>query len=244
YREDGYLPEALINFLALLGWNPGDDREILSLDELTSLFDLDGCSKSGAKFDYKKAVWFNHQYIQQKSDEEIARLFIPVMEKNLNLVFSNETVKENVERKEVVLNVDCSQEDFEAIVKIVGLVKERVNFVDELWEQAGFFFISPSSYDEKTVKKRWKEDSGEKMQELISLLQKVDDFSAHSTEQAVMSWIELNGYHSGNIMNAIRLALVGESKGPHIFDIIEILGKENVVRRLENAIGKLIMNNY
>jgi glutamyl-tRNA synthetase len=243
YREDGYLPEALINFLALLGWNPGDDREMLSLEELTSLFDLDRCSKSGAKFDYKKAVWFNHQYIQQKTDEEIARLFIPVIEKNLNSILSNKTSEENAERTKVVLTMDCPQEDFETIVKIVGLVKERVNFVDELWSQVNYFFISPSSYDEKTVKKRWKEDSGEKMRELISLLQNVDDFSAQSTEQAVMSWIESNEYHSGNIMNAIRLALVGESKGPHIFDIIEILGKESVIRRLENAIEQLTINN-
>jgi glutamyl-tRNA synthetase len=215
YRESGYLPEALINFLALLGWNPGDDREVFSLDELIRLFSLERCSKSGAKFDYKKGEWFNHQYIQLKSNEEIARLFVPVLQEK---------------------GVDAS---WDKVVKIVGLVKERVNFIKELWNQAAFFFIAPAVYDEKTVKKRWKEDSSEKMQELSDVLQEIADFSAHSTEKTVMSWIESNAYHLGNIMNAFRLALVGESKGPHIFDIVEVLGKNEVIKRLRKAIGEL-----
>jgi glutamyl-tRNA synthetase len=215
YRESGYLPEALINFLALLGWNPGDDREVFSLDELIHLFSLERCSKSGAKFDYKKGEWFNHQYIQLKSNEEIARLFLPVLQEK---------------------GVDAS---WDKVVKIAGLVKERVNFIKELWTQAAFFFIAPAVYDEKTVKKRWKEDSSEKMQELSDVLQEIDDFTVYSTEKAVMSWIESNAYHLGNIMNAFRLALVGESKGPHIFDIVEVLGKNEVIKRLKKAIGEL-----
>jgi glutamyl-tRNA synthetase len=215
YREDGYLAEALVNFLALLGWNPGDDREVFSQDELIQLFSLERCSKSGAKFDYKKGEWFNHQYIQLKSNEEIARLFLPVLqEKGVNV-------------------------PWDKVVKIVGLVKERVNFIKELWNQAAFFFIAPVVYDEKTVKKRWKEDSPEKMQELVSVLQEIDDFSVYSTERTVMSWIESNAYPVGNIMNAFRLALVGESKGPHIFDIVEALGKGEVIKRLEKAITEL-----
>ena len=212
YREAGYLPEALLNFLALLGWNPGDDREELSMEELVDLFSLEKCSKNGAKFDYKKAEWFNHQYIQLKSNEALAELFLPIL-------------------KEKGINTSSDK-----VVKIVGLIKERVHFTTELWNQSAFFFIAPNSYDEKTVAKRWKQDSPEKMQALISVLQTVDDFSASTTEAAVMSWIESNGYSTGEIMNAFRLALVGESKGPHIFDITEIIGKEETIKRIKTCI--------
>ncbi|MCL1934161.1 MAG: glutamate--tRNA ligase [Candidatus Azobacteroides sp.] len=219
YREAGYLPEALLNFLALLGWNPGDDREILSRDELIDLFTLEKCSKNGAKFDYKKGEWFNHQYIQSKSDEAIADLFLPV------------------------LNEKGIRASRNQVVKIAGLIKERIHFTTELWEQSAFFFTAPDAYDEKTVSKRWKEDSPEKMQALISVLETVDDFSASTTETAVMSWIESNGYSVGAIMNAFRLALVGESKGPHIFNITEIIGKEEVIKRLKKAIEVLGNNS-
>jgi glutamyl-tRNA synthetase len=212
YRETGYLPEALLNFLALLGWNPGDGREILPLEELINLFSLEKCSKNGAKFDYKKAEWFNHQYIQLKSDEALAELFLPIL-------------------KEKGINTPWNQ-----LVKIAGLIKERIHFTTELWNQSAFFFVAPDAYDEKTVSKRWKKDSPEKMQALISVLQTVDDFSAPATEAAVMSWIESNGYSTGEIMNAFRLALVGESKGPHIFDITEIIGKEETIKRIKTAI--------
>ena len=212
YREAGYLPEALLNFLALLGWNPGDDREILSIDELIDLFALEKCSKNGAKFDYKKGEWFNHRYIQSKSDEAIAELFLPV------------------------LNEKGIHAPLDKIMKIAGLIKERIHFTTEIWNQSAFFFVAPDAYDEKTVSKRWKSDSAEKMQALISILQTIDDFSAPTTEAAVLSWIETNGYHTGEIMNVFRLALVGESKGPHIFDITEIIGKEETIRRLNKII--------
>ncbi|GHT13667.1 glutamate--tRNA ligase [Bacteroidia bacterium] len=219
YRETGYLPEAVINFLALLGWNPGDDREILSINELIENFSLEKCSKSGAKFDYKKGEWFNHQYIQQKSNEEIAGLFLPILESHAGAGFA------------------CPSID--KITKVVGLVKERVNFVKDIWNQSAFFFVAPTAYDEKTVQKRWKEDSAERLKELITLLQAVTDFSAKNTEQTVMSWIEANTYHTGNIMNVFRLALVGEAKGPHIFDITEIIGKEETITRIKKAINEL-----
>jgi glutamyl-tRNA synthetase len=215
YRENGYLPEALRNFLTLLGWNPGDDREILSMDETIDLFSLENCSKSGAKFDFKKGEWFNHKYIQLKSNEEIAGLFLPV------------------------LKMHGVEAPLEKIVKVVGLTKERVGFVKELWEQTRFFFVAPTTYDEKSVKKRWKEDSAERMKELIDLLQPLDDFSAAHTEAVVMHRIESQGYHAGNIMNAFRLALVGEAKGPHLFDITEVIGKEEVIERLKKAIVEL-----
>lgn len=215
YRESGYLPEAVVNFLALLGWNPGNDEEILSMDQLIRLFSLDRVSKSGAKFDYEKAKWFNHQYIQKKSDREVAELFLPVLKEH---------------------GIEASVQYIE---KVVGLVKERVSFISELWEQSYFFFQAPQSYDEKTVKKRWKEDSPEQMRELADFLKLIDDFSAHNQEEMVKGWIEGIGYHLGNVMNAFRLAIVGESKGPHMFDITSLIGKEETIRRIETAIQKI-----
>jgi glutamyl-tRNA synthetase len=227
YREKGYLPEAVLNFLALLGWNPGDDREILAREEMIDLFSLERCSKSGAKFDYKKGEWFNHQYIQLKSDEEIAGLFLPVLNEH-----AGATAR------------DCPYDfKYDKIVKIVGLVKERVSFIKDLWEQVSFFFVAPTAYDEKTVKKRWKEDSAAQLTELAGVLKSVEDFTAKPTEDIVIPWIEAKGYHLGNIMNAFRLALVGEAKGPHIFDITEILGKEEVIRRINRIIIELKTNN-
>lgn len=215
YRESGYLPEAVINFLAMLGWNPGNDQEIMPIGDLIALFALDKCSKSGAKFDYEKAKWFNHQYIQLKSNEEIAALFIPLLKEK---------------------GVSASKE---LIVKVVSLVKERVSFIKELWDQSAFFFVAPSSYDEKTVKKRWKAESPEQMTELVAILKNIDDFSSHNQEIIVKKWIEDKAYHLGNVMNAFRLAIVGEPKGPHMFDITETLGKDETIRRLEKAVREI-----
>lgn len=215
FRESDYLPEAVINFLALLGWNPGDDVELMSLEELIEKFDLTKCSKAGARFDYKKMVWFNHEYILKKSDKEIAQIFQPV-------------VKEH-----------GIEPDMDLLEKIVALMKGRVNFVHELWDACSFYFIAPVEYDEKTVKKRWKSDSAQKMQELASLLQSLDDFSIENQDKAVHAWIEEKGYGMGEIMNAFRLALVGEGKGPQMFDISGLIGKEETLARLERAISVL-----
>lgn len=212
YRESGYLPEAVVNFLALLGWNPGNDQELMSMDDLVHLFSLERCSKSGAKFDYEKGKWFNHQYIQQKPNNEIAQLFQPYVAEH---------------------TVDTPMEYIE---KVVSLVKERVNFVKELWDQSFFFFIAPTSYDEKVVKKRWKEESPAQLTELIDVIKNIEDFSAHNQEKIVKAWIESKAYHLGNIMNAFRLAIVGESKGPHMFDITATIGKVETIKRLEKAI--------
>jgi len=215
YRESGYLPEAVINFLALLGWNPGNDQEIMSIDELIQLFSLEKCSKSGAKFDYEKGKWFNHQYIQIRPNSEIANIYYPILEEK---------------------GVDVPLGYVETVI---GLVKERVSFAKELWEQSSFFFIAPVTYDEKVVKKRWKEESPAQMGELVDVIKKIDDFSAHNQEEVVKAWIESKGYHLGNIMNAFRLAVVGESKGPHMFDITATIGKEETVARLEKAIKEI-----
>jgi len=212
YRESGYLPEAVINFLALLGWNPGNDQEIMSMDELIKLFDLHRCSKAGAKFDYEKGKWFNHQYIQLKSNEEIASLFLPYLKEN---------------------GVEAP---FDKVITVVGLMKERVSFVKDLWEQCKFFFVAPTEYDEKTVKKRWKEDSPVQITELMQVIEAIDDFSIENQEKVVMDWITSKEYHLGNIMNAFRLTLVGEGKGPHMFDISAVLGKEETIARMKRAI--------
>lgn len=216
YREAGYFPEAVVNFLALLGWNPGTEQEIFSMQELIDLFSLDRVSKSGAKFDYEKGKWFNHQYLMMKPDEEIADLYQHIL----------------VE-KDIV-------EDSQKLIKIVSLVKERVNFVAELWDQTYFFFEAPASYDEKTVQKRWKEDTPAQMLELVAVLNDIQDFSAEHTEHVVKTWIEEKGYNLGGIMNAFRLSVVGAPKGPHMFDIIALLGKEETINRLKKAVKRIV----
>ena len=215
YRESGYLPEAVLNFLALLGWNPGNDQEMMTLDEMVQLFDIRRCSKAGARFDYVKGIWFNHEYILKMSDEKVAEQFMPILRE---------------------LGSDAPMDK---VVTIVGMMKGRVNFVKELWETCKFFFVAPTEYDPKTVQKRWKEDSAEMMTRLADLLESLDDFSLEHQEQVVMKWIEDNGYHTGNIMNAFRLTLVGEGKGPHMFDISSVLGKEETIARMRRAIEVL-----
>lgn len=215
YRESGYFPEAVVNFLALLGWNPGTDQEIFSLDELVKAFDITKCSKSGAKFDYQKGIWFNHEYILRKSDDEIARLFAPIVANN---------------------GVD---ESFDRVKLVVHMMKDRVSFVKELWPLCSFFFIAPTEYDEKTVRKRWKEFSAQQMSELIDVLECIDDFSVEGQEPVVEKWIADKGYKMGDVMNAFRLALVGIGKGPGMFDISAFLGKEETIKRLRKAISTL-----
>ena len=209
YRESGYFPEAVVNFLALLGWNPGTEQELFSLDELVKAFDITKCSKSGAKFDYQKGIWFNHEYILRKSNEEIADLFAPIV--------ANNGVDESMDR----------------IRTVVGLMKDRVSFVKELWPLCSFFFLPPTEYDDKTVRKRWKEYSAKQMGELADVLEGIDDFSVEGQEPIVLQWVDDKGYKLGDIMNAFRLALVGIGKGPGMFDISAFLGKEETIEVLK-----------
>ena len=211
YRESGYLPEAVVNFLALLGWNPGDDTEIMSMEELIAKFSLDHCSKSGAKFDFEKGKWFNHKYIQEVADADLAEMFKPILKEN-------------------GVNVEDYSDEY--ITRVVAMVKDRVNFVRDLWDVTRFFFVAPTEYEEKAVKKRWKEDSPAVMTELVEVLRGLDDFSCAAAEPAVLGWITDKGYHMGNVMNAFRLTVVGECKGPHMFDITELIGKEETVKRV------------
>lgn len=218
YRESGYLPEAVVNFLALLGWNPGDETEIMSIDELTERFSFDRCSRSGAKFDYEKGKWFNHKYLQAKSDDQLAELFIPVLKAN---------------------GVDADAFGKEYIAGAVGLVKERISFVKDLMDHAGFFFIRPTEYEAKSVKKRWSEDMPGIMAELIEVLKGLESWKAADAEPVVLQWIADKGYHLGNVMNAFRLCVVGACKGPHMFAITELMGPEETIARLELGINNI-----
>ena len=237
YRESGYLPEAVINFLALLGWHGSGDQELYTMDELIKEFSLDRVSKSGAKFAYEKGKWFNHQYLQLRSNEELAEMFIPVLEEKMS-------------------NDKCQMSnDKTMIAKIIGLTKDRVNFVPELWEQTNFFFVAPTEYDEKSLKKRWKEDSPRHMQELVALLETVSEEDWHKSyettddngnavtrwllDDVVMPWIAEKEYGVGIVMNAFRICLVGAARGPHIWEITNILGKEETLRRVRFAIEKI-----
>jgi len=212
YKESGYFPEACVNILAFLGWNPGSEKELYTLEELISDFDLSKVGKAGAKFDPDKARWFNHQYIQMKSDEELADLFTPILEQK---GFSA---------------------DLQKSIAIIGLVKQRVNFVSEIWDQSFFFFEAPTTYDEKVVKKKWKEDSSSLMESLMDILSECDSFNAEALELKVKGEIETREWSMGAIMTAWRLLLVGASMGPGLFEIAEILGKEEVMDRMKRGI--------
>jgi glutamyl-tRNA synthetase len=218
YREKGYLPEAVINFLALLGWNPGDDTEIMSMDELISKFSFEHCSKAGAKFAFEKGKWFNHTYLQAKADSELAELFKPELEAHV---------------------VDLAKFSDEYIAKTVGMVKSRITFVKDLWDNAAFFYIAPETYEPKAVKKRWSAEMPALMTELIEVLKGIEDFSSAAAEPIVLGWITDKGYHMGNVMNAFRLTVVGECKGPHMFDITELLGKDETIRRIQAGIERI-----
>jgi len=215
YREQGYFPEAFVNMLALLGWNPGTDKEIFSMDELIEQFSLERINKAGARFDPQKARWFNHQFLQLKTEREVAELFLPLlMEKGITA-------------------------DLPFVERVVSLVRERVDFVKDLWDETFFFFKAPDQYDEKVVKKRWKGDVPELMRELSEILAETTPFDSHTLEKNVKQWIEQHKTGMGKVLNALRLLLVGASKGPHLFDIMAMIGKEETLKRIENGLKKL-----
>jgi glutamyl-tRNA synthetase len=214
YREKGFFPEAVINFLALLGWNDGTEKELYSLEELVESFDLNRVHKSGAKFDPEKNKWFNHQYLIKQNDEDLAKDFTPIL---------------------VEKGVDISKYD---VTRIVSLIKERAHFVSEFWDLTDFFFQAPTSYDEK-ASKNWKEETPALMQELISTLEYIDGFDSANIEAIVKDWLTKNEIGMGKVMQPFRLSLVGALKGPHLFDIVEIIGKEETISRIQKAIATL-----
>jgi glutamyl-tRNA synthetase len=217
YREAGYFPEACVNLLSFLGWNPGTEQEIFTLPELASIFSLEKVGKSGSKFDPDKAKWYNHQYLQMKTDAELAVMFTGILEKK-----------------------GVAVPDMPKLQKITSLVKERANFVKELWDHADFFFVAPVSYDPEVVKKRWNPQVAEQMKQLETFLATCTDFTAHNLEIQVKAFIEEKGFNAGQIMTACRLCLVGASKGPGVFDICEILGKDEVLVRIKQLVNKSI----
>ncbi|MCD8411228.1 glutamate--tRNA ligase [Tenacibaculum finnmarkense] len=215
YKEDGYFNDAFINMLALLGWNPGTEQEIFSLEELVEAFDLSRVSKSGAKFSPDKTNWFNQQYLQTKSDEELTALYLPILEE-----------------KGITADENFTQ-------KIVSLIKERATFVADFWELSNFFFENPSAYDEKAAKKQWKETTSELMQELITVISTIEDFTIENAQTQIKGWITSKEIGFGKVMQPLRLSLVGKLAGPDLFDIMTMIGKENTIARIKNAIDKL-----
>ncbi len=243
YKEDGYFNEAMINMLALLGWNPGTEQEIFSLDELIAAFDLSRVSKSGAKFDPEKTKWFQHQYMQQKSDSDLADLFMPILKEKqtviLNLPAAGRRSEESQHTKpfDAAQGVNFSDKDY--VTKVVSLIKERATFVSDFWGMSDFFFVAPKEFDEKAVKKQWKENSSDLMNELIKILNNVSDFSSENLENQIKIWITEKELGFGSIMQPFRLSLVGALKGPHLFDIAALIGKEETLNRLQFAIKSI-----
>lgn len=218
YRESGYLPEAVINMLALLGWNPGNEQELFSVEELTATFSLDKISKSGAKFDPEKARWFNHQYIQKKPNAELA------------LIFNRELTNRGI-------NIPMDKVEY-----AVSLIKERIYFLNEFWDQGAFLFTAPESYDEQVIKKRWKDGVEDHLMEISVLLNGIIPFDTETAHDQVMEYIKSHELNPGQIMNCLRLSLVGAAKGPDLFEIINFLGVEEVHRRILTAIRKISVN--
>ncbi len=219
YKEAGYFPEAVVNFLAMLGWNSSDDKELYTLKELISAFTLERVHNSGARFDPDKTKWYNHQYLQQKSDEELAVLFYPI-----------------VQKKNVSL---AAHMDLSYVTKVVSMVKERANFVNDLWDLSSYFFVTPGQYEEKPVKKQWKENTPTILGNLQKVLEAAPSFESAHLETVVKDWIVAEELSFGMVMAPLRLVIVGDLKGPHLFDILALIGKEESVKRIRIAIERL-----
>ena len=228
YRERGYLPEAVVNMLALLGWNPGNDQEILSMDELIQQFSIEHISKSGAKFNIEKAKWFNHEYLQKCSDERIAQMFLPQLEEYGVKVADTESN-----------NFQLSTFNFQYVIKVCGMMKERISFPSELWDQTHYFFVAPTQYDPKAVAKRWKPGMTTHMAKVVEILNTVP-FEYDAIHQALLEdYIKGNELNMGQIMNSLRLAVVGTTVGPDMLTLVMTIGKEETIARVQRAIDTL-----
>lgn len=218
YRESGYFPEAVLNFLAMLGWNPGTEQELFSKEDLIASFDLGRVQKSGARFDPEKNKWYNHQYLQEKPLSELIALFRPIL--------SDHGVQE----------ADFSDA---YLSRAIGMIRERASFVHEFWDLGSYLFMAPETYDEKAVRKQWKPETPGRMRALSTQLESLDDFSAAASETAVKAWLNASGLSFGQVMPPLRLVLVGAMKGPHLFDIMELIGKEETLDRIDRALKSL-----
>jgi glutamyl-tRNA synthetase len=215
YRESGYFPDAVVNILALLGWNPGNNQELLSMDDLINLFSLDKISKAGAKFDLEKSKWFNHQYLINRADQDLATQLLPL--------FEAQDIHPSIDK----------------LAKIIGLVKERVQFVKELVPQTIYFFKAPESYNDQVIKKRWKEDTPMHLTQIATIISSVQPFDKISAHDKVAEYIQSAGLNMGQIMNCLRLSLVGDAMGPDLFEIVELLGTDEVSSRINTSIEKI-----
>ncbi|WP_445383579.1 glutamate--tRNA ligase [Robiginitalea sp. IMCC43444] len=218
YREEGYFPETVLNFLALLGWNPGTEQELFTKEELINAFDLQRVNKSGARFDPEKNNWYNHQYLQKKSVAELLPAFKKLLETH---------------RVDTALFADAF------LAKVVAMVRERASFVKDLWQLSHYFFTAPKRYDEKAVRKQWKPETADRMQGVKQVLASVEDFNSESIESEIKEHISSSGLSFGQVMAPLRLAVVGALQGPHLFDIIELIGKEQTLQRIDSAIEQL-----
>ena len=213
YREDGYYPEAFVNMIALLGWNPGTEREIFSMEELIEEFSLERVQKSGARFDPDKARWFNHQYLQKMTDTQLAFEF------------------------REILRSKGFHYDINELEEVISLVKERISFISEIWDETDFFFKAPESYDQEVIRKKWNEDTPRILREIMTLIEDMEDYTSESTENEIKHWISDKGYNTGNVLNALRLVVVGAPRGPHLFDILNWIGKEETLKRIEKGVS-------
>ncbi|KJD34077.1 glutamyl-tRNA synthetase [Tamlana nanhaiensis] len=219
YKEDGYFPEAVVNFLAFLGWNPGTEQEIFSLEELIQAFDLSKVNKSGARFDPDKTKWFNHHYMQEQLDLHLAEQFKPILDEKLN---SNE-----------------SDIDVNYIALVIGLIKERATFISDFWDLTHFFFATPTSYDEKATKKAFKDDTAEVLTKVKSIITHIDDFTVNALQTDIKGWITENNIGFGKVMMPLRIALVGALQGPDVFEIMFLIGKNETIKRIDKVISML-----
>ena len=215
YREAGYFPEAVVNFLALLGWNPGTEKEIFSLGELVHSFSLERVNKSGARFDPDKTKWYNQQYLQNKANDELGELYAEILKKK---------------------SISIATKPKGYVEKVVALIKERAVFVADFWDLSDYFFVAPTSYNEKAAKKQWKEGTPDILNHLVSILEEISDFSSENVETIVKKWIGEQELSFGKVMPPLRLVIVGDMKGPHLFDIIAMIGKEDSIARIQKAI--------
>jgi len=214
YKEDGYFPEAVVNFLAFLGWNPGTEQELFSLDELIHAFDINKVNKAGARFDPDKIKWFNHHYMQQQNNDELAAIFKASKE-------------------------DLKTIDVNYISMVIDLVKERATFVSDFWDLTHYFFVTPASYDEKASKKALKEGTKDILQTVSDLVNKTEDFSVENLQTGIKVWITSNDIGFGKVMMPLRLALVGALQGPDVFDIMFMIGKNETIKRIDKIISVL-----
>ena len=229
YREQGYLPEAVVNFLALLGWNPGNDQELMSMDEMINLFNLSKCSKNGARFDYVKGIWFNHQYLLRKPAEE----WVPEFDK----ILKSNGIESTPEKEAKVVEL-MKQKVIEYTDNLGNKKKRNISFVSDLWPLTSFFFVAPDTYDkeDKFVRKNWKEGTWQEMDELAGVLSAIDDFTVEGIKDMVEAWVEARGFKP---WNAWRVCLVGTGQGPDMYELAALLGKEETLRRMENALAAL-----